>query len=417
MADDGLVRSKLTDESIELMRRRIGYPNPTLRGGIITKTPWNTVATADTIRHWAIGIGDDNPLFTDPEYGETTRWGGMIAPPGYETTMGYDRSKKMDPEFEKETSKALRGVQLFNSGVETFYHAPITLGTKLYKSMWVDKVDEKQSRFGGRSALVTNRWAQWDQNDNVLITASNWFVHVEREQRDKKESRAEKESGKNLKAELTPYTDEQLEEIEAAYDNEFRRGSGTLYLEDYKVGDLLPKMVKGPFTLTDHINFYIGWGWGNYGNPPWRLAYENRKVLRGFYTRNEFRAWDTLQRLHWDIDLAHKVGVQSTYDIGPQRNAMVCQYSTNFAGDNAWVYRTRCEYRNFNFVGDTTWIQGEVIEARVDEKLGPLLELKITGTNQRGQENIRASATILCGSRAHGELKLPPTPPLPEHRS
>ena len=93
MADDGLVRSKLTDESIELMRRRIGYPNPTLRGGIITKTPWNTVATADTIRHWAIGIGDDNPLFTDPEYGETTRWGGMIAPPGYETTMGYDRSK------------------------------------------------------------------------------------------------------------------------------------------------------------------------------------------------------------------------------------------------------------------------------------------------------------------------------------
>ena len=245
MADDGLVRSKLTDESIELMRRRIGYPNPTLRGGIITKTPWNTVATADTIRHWAIGIGDDNPLFTDAEYGETTRWGGMIAPPGYETTMGYDRSKKMDPEFEKETSK----------------------------------------------------------------------------------------------------------------------------------------------------------------------------VLRGFYTRNEFRAWDTLQRLHWDIDLAHKVGVQSTYDIGPQRNAMVCQYSTNFAGDNAWVYRTRCEYRNFNFVGDTTWIQGEVIEARVDEKLGPLLELKITGTNQRGQENIRASATILCGSRAHGELKLPPTPPMPEHRS
>ena len=50
---------------------------------------------------------------------------------------------------------------------------------------------------------------------------------------------------------------------------------------------------------------------------------------------------------------------------------------------------------------------------KTEEKKQPHDVEIITGTNQRGQENIRASATILCGSRAHGELKLPPTPPLP----
>jgi acyl dehydratase len=417
MADDGLVRAKLSPESIELMRRRIGYPNPSLRGGIIADKPWNSEAGVDTIRHWAIGIGDDNPLFTDPEYGKTTRWGGMIAPPGYDTTMGFDRSKRMTPEFEKETSKALRGVQLFNSGNEAFYHGPIHLGMVLDRSEWVATVEEKTSKFGGKSCIVTNGFSKWDQKtQEVLVTGTRWFVHVEREARDKKETRVEG-GGQKIKAAIEPYSDAQIEEIEQAYENEYRRGRDMLYLEDVKVGDKLPKMVKGPFTITDHINYYVGWGWGPYGNPPWRLAYLNRKRLRGFYTRNEFNAWDTLQRVHWDLALAHKVGVQSTYDIGPQRNAMVCHYLSNYAGDDAWVYRIRCEYRNFNFVGDTTWIQAEVTAADVDPRLGPRIELNIKGTNQRGQENIRASATILCASRAHGAMKLPPKPPLPEHRS
>jgi acyl dehydratase len=414
--DDGLIQGKLTDASIELMRRRIGYPNPTLRGGIHGDEPWNRTATTDSIRHWAIGNGDDNPLYSDPEYGNSTRWGGMIAPPGYESTMGFDRSRKMDPAFERETRPALRGVHLFNSGMEAYFHAPIRPGAVLYRSKWVSDIETKVSRFGGRSAIVSNGSASWDQSDEVVSTGSSFFVHVERERRDTKEARVEKE-GEGLDGDLATYTDESLREIEDAYDNEFVRGSDTLYYEELEVGQELPLTVKGPFTITDLINFHMGWGWGNYGNPPHRLAFENRKVLRGFYSRNEFRAWDTIQRLHWDEALARQVGVKHTYDIGPVRYGMVCHYCTNFAGDDGWVYRIRCEYRSFNFVGDTTWIRGEIVELRVDEDLGPLVEVKITGTNQRGQENIRASATILCTSREHGEVRMPPTPAMTPNRS
>ena len=35
---------------------------------------------ADTIRHYAYSIGDDNPLFVDPEYGRRSVYGSQLAP-------------------------------------------------------------------------------------------------------------------------------------------------------------------------------------------------------------------------------------------------------------------------------------------------------------------------------------------------
>ncbi|MDD3799340.1 MAG: hypothetical protein PHE36_09210 [Novosphingobium sp.] len=68
-------------------------------------------------------------------------------------------------------------------------------------------------------------------------------------------------------------------------------------------------------------------------------------------------------------------------------------------------------------MGDVTWLTGTVTDARVDPELGPLVELSVTGTNQRGSENVRATATILVASRKHGPVKLPRAPgPTPYRR-
>jgi hypothetical protein len=47
---------KITEDGLHYLRKRIGVP--------ITDTvePWNYEATRDNIRHYAHGIGDDNPL-------------------------------------------------------------------------------------------------------------------------------------------------------------------------------------------------------------------------------------------------------------------------------------------------------------------------------------------------------------------
>lgn len=407
--DDGLLRSRITDESVELMRRRIGFPNPTLRTGAIDE-PWNMSCTDDAVRRFAICIGDDNPLFTRPDYARGTRWGGVIAPPAFEKSMGINRNPVMDPEEARITSKALRGVQLYHSGGENFYYSPIMEGTTLYRSRFVKAVEDKQSEFSGRSVIVSNGLCLWDQDDQVKVDGVDWFVHAERKQRSEN-------TNKYAREEPAFYTDEQLAEIEAAYDNEYRRGADTLWFEDALPGTALPKMVKGPLTVTDLVSLHMGAGWLVYGNWPNRLGYENRKQLRGFYSRDEYNSWDTVQRVHWDKDLAEKVGVRMMYDIGPVRQFHLSNFLTNFAGDDAWIFRIRFEFRRFNYMGDVTWLTGEITEVRDDEKLGPLIEVSIIGTNQRGTENIRANATILLPSRAQGPVTQPEAPPPTQHRA
>jgi len=406
--DDSLLRGRITDESVALMRRRIGFANPTLRTGAVDE-PWNIVATDDAIRRFALCIGDDNPLYCRRNYAQTTRWGGVIAPPAFEKSMGLNRNPEMNPAEARATSKALRGVQLYHSGGENFYYQPITEGTVLHRSRIVAAVEDKRSEFAGRSVIVTNALSLWDQNDRVLVDGVDWFVHAERRTRDADSKYAAEEAAR--------YTDEQLAEIEAAYDAEYRRGADTLWFEDVVPGTALPRMVKGPLTITDLINLHMGAGWLVYGNWPNRLAYENRKRMRGFYSRDEFNAWDTIQRVHWDKTLAGPVGVRMMYDIGPVRQFHIGHYLTNFAGDDAWIHRIGFEFRRFNYIGDVTWLSGEITHAAIDERLGPKIEITMRGINQRGTENIRASATVLLASRKHGPVRVPACPPMTPHRS
>ena len=66
---------KITDEALDALRRRL---NVRIEN---TLEPWCHEATRDAIRHYAHGIGDDNPLWCDPDYAANTRWGGIVALP------------------------------------------------------------------------------------------------------------------------------------------------------------------------------------------------------------------------------------------------------------------------------------------------------------------------------------------------
>ena len=45
--------------------------------------------TEDLIRHYADACGDPNPIWRDPTYAAGTRWGGIIAPPIFETCIAF----------------------------------------------------------------------------------------------------------------------------------------------------------------------------------------------------------------------------------------------------------------------------------------------------------------------------------------
>src|SRR5262245_25801688 len=102
----------ITDDAIDRLRARINVPEPW------AQPPHYRVITADTFRLVAEAYGDDNPLWCDPAYGETTRWGGPIAPPplvGGDTLVGDDEVTEIPDDMKS----AMRGDPL--RGVHAFY--------------------------------------------------------------------------------------------------------------------------------------------------------------------------------------------------------------------------------------------------------------------------------------------------------
>jgi len=72
-----LARATFTDEMLARMRSLIGTE---LRTDDCVN---NEYATRLAIMRFAEGIGDGNPLWTDPAYAAATPYGGLIAPPSF----------------------------------------------------------------------------------------------------------------------------------------------------------------------------------------------------------------------------------------------------------------------------------------------------------------------------------------------
>ena len=69
--------SVISDKSLADLRKLIGVPIED------SLEPWCYEASRDNIRHWAHGIGDDNPLWCDPNYAAKTEFRRVQAPPSF----------------------------------------------------------------------------------------------------------------------------------------------------------------------------------------------------------------------------------------------------------------------------------------------------------------------------------------------
>src|SRR5258708_3925778 len=67
----------ITEAALDNLRRLIGKPIAE------TVEPWCYEVTRDNVRHYAHGIGDDNPLWCDPAYAAGARYGAVTAPPSF----------------------------------------------------------------------------------------------------------------------------------------------------------------------------------------------------------------------------------------------------------------------------------------------------------------------------------------------
>ena len=392
------LQHELTDEDIERARLLLGLDAP------IRSRELFSLATPDAIRNWAMGVGDDNPLYIDEEYGPTTRWGSQIA---HGTMVGHVKTPmqgdRIPEEIKKQTKGLFRGVHVFVSGGTWDWYRPMYPGDRIFSFQGQESLEVKESEFADRSVIRVLRTVAINQRAEVVGVYRILTVNTAR-----KKSR---EKGKYAAIKPAHYTDEHYERIDAIYEQEGPRGAKKRWWEEVNIGDELDPMVKGPTTITEVIAFHAGgYGFAPYGLRSSRLGYKNRKRIKPFYIKNAQGVYDVAQRLHWDSEWAKAIGNPMAYDYGVQRQSWLYHHVSDWAGDDACIIALEDSIRQFNYMGDTSFLSGNVSAKRQDGT-HRLVDLELHVTNQRDIETAYGSATVALPSRETG---LPTFPQVPE---
>jgi acyl dehydratase len=364
--------SRITDDMVEALRQRLGIERP-------IPYPYNTEASRDAVRHFAHGIGDMNPLWQDPDYAATTRWGGIIAPPCFLFSCGFGRTG------------GLPGVHGLFAGSEWTFYRPVRLGTAIRSTVRLVDVIEKTGAFAGRQILQIDESIYRDGDGTVLATVRNPVMRTERA--------TARSKGKY--AEITPkvWTPEELAAIDAELARQQPRGATPRLWEEVSIGEEITPILKGPLTVTDCIGWLMGWG-----SPfvrPHLVGWQYRQRHPAAYIRNELGVPDVPERVHWENDFARAIGAPAAYDYGPQRVSWLGHLMTNWMGDDGWLQTLNVQVRRFNIVGDLTRCTGVVTGKRIEAGTH-LVECDIWAENQRGERTAtgRASVVLPCRQRA-----------------
>lgn len=393
---------RITDEGVERLRARIGVARPH------SAPPHYLCPNEDAFRHVALAYGDDNPLWCDPTYASTTRWGGPIASPqlvGGDTLIGEDEVTSI-PEAQRELMKGdpLGGVHAFYAGSHREWWNPLFPGRRLARRSALVGVHDKPSEFAGRAVHEWFGEVFAEQGGPVLSGQYRLMIRAEREKA--------VERSTNADVELTPYTDEEIDAIGEAVagERDRRRGAEPRWFEDVHEGDDMGTLVKGPLRVTDMVVWHTGMGMGLYGVAALRQGHDQRRRMPRFFRPDDLNVPDVQQRVHWDPEWARRAGNPASYDYGRMRETWLIHLCTDWMGDDAWLWRMDCQFRRFNYVGDTHWIGGTIVRRFLADGERPAVECELRGVNQRGETTTPGHATILLPSREHGPVRLPEPP-------
>jgi len=336
----------------------------------------------EKIREFARAIGDENPLWLDEEYAKKSPLGGLTAPPFI--LFAFNKTAW--------GARGLRGIHSMFSGSYFEWKRPVRLGDRLTSKTILKDIEVKPSQFAGRAIKQIREATFHDAKGKVVAIARPYSFRIERDTASSK--------GKYNSLVLGTYTPEDYARIAADYDKEVRRGSEPRYWEDVIVGETLPHVVKGPLTVTDIIVWLLGFGgqWLRaHGDATrWYARHPKGGIL------NKFGAYEPPEIVHWDDDLARRVGVPAAYDYGPQRMSWLGHLMTNWIGDHGFLRSMDAEVRRFNLVGDTTWCRGKVVD-KCEEEGSKFAVCEIWCEDQRGDITAKGVAKVELPSKTGGK--------------
>jgi acyl dehydratase len=368
---------KISERGLEELRERIGQKIGA------TAEPWCYEATRDNIRHYAHGIGDDNPLWCDPDYAGKTRHGGIIALPSFLFSTSRIVSGYVG---------GLPGVHAMWSGADWTWHKAVRRNDTISTEAYLKDLIEHETRFAGRAVQQIYHVDFFNQQGDKVAEADSWCFRTERDH-----AREQGSKYKDVRArEPRRYSREEIAEAYRLYANEEVRGGTPRYWEDVNEGAALPVMFKGPMTVTGFIAFAQGWG-GLYIRAN-KLAWKLIDAHPGVGITNRFGIPDVPERVHWEEDFALEVGAPGAYDYGPERNSWLTHHLTNWMGDDGFLRRSHCKIRRHNPEGDMLFIKGQVKRKYV-EGGRHLVEIEQEGRNQDDELSVIGTGVVELPSR------------------
>lgn len=377
---------RITPEGIAALRSRMGVKRP--------MRPWNEVATKDAIRHWAHGIGDTNPLWTDEEVAGRSRYGCIAAPPTFLFTATSGPQAPYDPHYtvppEQRRGSNLPGVGALHGGSEWEYYRPILVNDRITAEQHLADVQEKRGAFADRMVLEITETVYHNQRDELVGKNRAFLMRMERSQ----ESRKGKYEGVGKHR----WTPEELQAIDEAYQRQERRGATPRDWDDVQVGAELAPILKGPLTLTDVVCHMMGWG------SPYAFAHG---IARDYYRRHpgitivdpETNVPDSAERIHFDDVFARIVGVPAAFDIHGMRVSWLGHLMTDWIGDDGDLRYLQVRLRQPNLMGDLTTCKGKVTGKSIRDG-AHLVECDVWCENQRGEVTAQGRARAALPRRA-----------------
>ncbi len=368
---------KITEQGLDELRARLGKP--------ITSQaePWCHEATRDNIRHYAHGIGDDNPLWCVPEYAAKSVHGGIVALPSFLFATSRIISGYVG---------GLPGIHAMWSGADWRWHKQVRRNDEISTEAVLQDLIEHQTRFAGRAIQQVYRVSFFNQDGDRVADADSWCFRTERDHaREKGTKYAEVKSKPPHR-----YAEETLREAYALYANEEVRGSTPRYFEDVNAGDELPVMLKGPMTVTGFIAYAQGWG-GLYIRAN-KLAWKLIDQHPGLGIANRFGIPDCPERVHWEPEFALEVGAPGAYDYGPERCSWLIHQLTNWMGDSGFLRSAHCKIRRHNPEGDILFLKAKVVRTWTEEGRN-LVELEQAAHNQDGELSVLGGGVVELPAR------------------
>jgi acyl dehydratase len=368
---------KITEEGLADLRTRIGVKIEN------TVEPWNYEATRDAIRHYAHGIGDDNPLWCDPEYAATTKYGSIVALPSFLFSMSRIVSGYCG---------GLPGVHAMWAGADWTWLKPVLRNDTISTTAYLKDLIGHQTKFAGLAYQQIYHVDFFNQHGEKVAECDSYVFRTDR---DEARERGTKYTGQVGKVEQL--TDEQMQEWFDLYRNEEIRGATPRYWEDVAEGEELPRMMKGPMTVTGFIGYAQGWG-GLYIRTN-KLHFQLIDAHPGLGIPNKFGVRDVPERVHWDDDFAREVGTPGAYDYGPERNSWLTHHITNWIGDDGFLAKHKCQIRRHNPDGDVIFIDGSV-SRKFEENGKKFVEIQQRAETHRGETSAIGTAIVELPSRA-----------------